>query len=405
MREGRSALPTTSRGEPLPIFVTTFLAAAIEVSQGVPSMSMTTSPSDPGQASASAEPDPDDAAEIIAGGPLTSEGPGSPRPARNAIIAAVALCLIVSAFFLSFCAALGQPTVRDMTIAVSAPAPIVTSLQAAGGLHPRPVADAAAARAAVLHRRADGAIVIQHGTHLTTYVAAGGGRAADLALTAIGQHLAGQLGTTARVQDLAPLAPGDPSGIIGFYSIVFLTIGASFGATVMGRILGTVRRPVQLLERTITLLAYTSLLAAVVTGLAGGALHALVGSPAQVFLVLWAYTLAVGGAVTGVAAAFGTTASLALIILVVIVGNPSSGGPVGPALLPPFFRTLSPYIPQGGGLWLLRDVLYFGSHELTRGAACLLAWGGSGLLLASLAVLCREITNRRTARNSAGTEG
>jgi hypothetical protein len=166
MREGRSALPTTSRGEPLPIFVTTFLAAAIEVSQGVPSMSMTTSPSDPGQASASAEPDPDDAAEIIAGGPLTSEGPGSPRPARNAIIAAVALCLIVSAFFLSFCAALGQPTVRDMTIAVSAPAPIVTSLQAAGGLHPRPVADAAAARAAVLHRRADGAIVVPHGTHL-----------------------------------------------------------------------------------------------------------------------------------------------------------------------------------------------------------------------------------------------
>jgi hypothetical protein len=134
-------------------------------------------------------------------------------------------------------------------------------------------------------------------------------------------------------------------------------------------------------------------------------LHALVGSPAEVFLVLWAYTLAVGGAVTGVAAAFGTTASLALIILVVIVGNPSSGGPVGPALLPPFFRTLSPYIPQGGGLWLMRDVLYFGSHELTRGAACLLAWGGSGLLLASLAVLCREITNRRTARNSAGTEG
>jgi hypothetical protein len=46
------------------------------------------------------------------------------------------------------------------------------------------------------------------------------------------------------VQDLAPLAPADPSGIIDFYSIVFLTIGASFGATVMGRILGTVRRPV-----------------------------------------------------------------------------------------------------------------------------------------------------------------
>jgi hypothetical protein len=141
-------------------------------------MSTTRPPTGPGQPSAHGGPDPDDAAETIAGGPLTSEGPGSPAPARNAMIAAVALCLIVAAFFLSYSAAFGKPTVRDMTIAVSAPAPIVTGLQAAGGLHPRPVADAAAARAAVLHRQADGAIVIQHRTHLTTYVAAGAGRSA-----------------------------------------------------------------------------------------------------------------------------------------------------------------------------------------------------------------------------------
>jgi hypothetical protein len=50
----------------------------------------------------------------------------------------------------------------------------------------------------------------------------------------------------------------------------------------------TVRRPVQLLERAITLLAYTAMLAAVVTWLADGALHVLVGEPVQVFLVLWA---------------------------------------------------------------------------------------------------------------------
>jgi hypothetical protein len=62
MRGGRPALPSTSRREPFQIFVTTFLAAAIEVSQGVSSMSMTTPPIDPGQASANGEPDPDDAA-------------------------------------------------------------------------------------------------------------------------------------------------------------------------------------------------------------------------------------------------------------------------------------------------------------------------------------------------------
>jgi hypothetical protein len=353
-------------------------------------VSATIPPTGPGEATADGEPDRTTPPRPSP----ASEGSGSPVPARSAIIAAVALCLIVSAFFLSYSAAFGTPIVRDMTIAVTGPARVVTGLRAADGLHSLPVADAAAARAAVLHRQADGAIVIQHGIHLTTYVAAGGGRSADLELSAIGQHLAGQLGTTARVQDLAPLAPDDQTGNIEYYSIVFLTIGAGVGATVMGRVLGTVGRPVQLLERTITLLAYTSLLAAAVTGLADGVLHALAGHPGQLFFVLWAYTLAVGGAVTGVAAAFGTLASPVLMILIVLVGNPSAGGPVSTASLPAFFRTLSPYIPQGGGLWLVRDVLYFGSDELARGAICLLAWGGGGLLLAGLAVVGREITNR-----------
>ena len=160
---------------------------------------------------------------------------------------------------------------------------------------------------------------------------------------------------------------------------------------------------VHLVERTITLLAYTALLAAIITWLADGAMHALAGEPGQVFLVLWAYALAIGGAVTGVAAAFGPAAGVVLTIFLVIIGNPSSGGPVSTALLPAFFRTLNPYLPQGGGLWLLRDVVYFGSHELTRGAVCLLAWGGSGLLLASIAVLGREIANRRTTRTSTRT--
>jgi hypothetical protein len=360
-------------------------------------------PTGPGQASAQDEPDPPGAAEITAGSPPTSDAPGSPVPGRNAIIAAIGLCLLVSAFFISYAAAFGKPAVRDMTVAVSAPAPVAAGLRAAAGLHPQPVADAAAARAAVLQRRADGAIVLQHGTHLTIYVATGGGRSASLALIAIGQHLASHLHATAQVHDLAPLAPGDPAGTIEFYTIVFLTVGAALGATVIGRLIGTVRRPVQLLERTISLLAYTALLAAVVTWLADGAFHALVGSPGQVFLVLWAYVLAVGGAVTGVAAVFGVAAGAVLTVFLIIVGNPSSGGPVATPLLPAFFRALNPYLPQGGGLWLLRDVVYFGSRDLTRGAACLLAWGGGGLLLACISVLRREIASRRASSSSPRT--
>ena len=60
-----------------------------------------------------------------------------------------------------------------------------------------------------------------------------------------------------------------------------------------------------------------------------GVLHALTGHPWQVFGALWLYSMAVGGAITGAAAAFGTVASMALTAFLVVVGNAAAAGPWG----------------------------------------------------------------------------
>lgn len=125
---------------------------------------------------------------------------------------------------------------------------------------------------------------------------------------------------------------------------------------------GPVRRASTLALRTLTLSAYAAMLAGVVTIYVDAALGALTGHPWQVFGALWLYAMAVGGAVTGVAAAFGTVASMTLTAFLVIVGNAAAAGPVGRPLLTGFYTTFNHIVPQGSGVSLLRSVEYFDGH-------------------------------------------
>jgi hypothetical protein len=99
-----------------------------------------------------------------------------------------------------------------------------------------------------------------------------------------------------------------------------------------------------------------------VTVYTDGALHALTGHPWQVFGALWLYSMAVAGAISGVAAAFGTVASMALTLFLVIIGNAAAAGPVGRPLLSGFYSAFNAVVPQGSGVSLLRSIEYFGGN-------------------------------------------
>ena len=133
-----------------------------------------------------------------------------------------------------------------------------------------------------------------------------------------------------------------------------------------GRLMGTVRKPPTLALRTVTLAGYSALLAGGVTVYVDVVLGALTGHTWQVFGALWLYAMAVGGAITGVAAAFGTVASMALTLFLVVVGNAAAAGPVGTPLLSGFYSTFNAIVPQGSGVSLLRSVSYFGGNGARR---------------------------------------
>ncbi|MBF4571910.1 hypothetical protein ITJ64_05215 [Herbiconiux sp. VKM Ac-1786] len=334
----------------------------------------------------------------VAGGPLTSEGPGSMHRYRNVILGGVAILLLAMAMLTSYSSAFGNPTPNNVHLAVTGDAGTIVALEQQDSLDITVVASEAEAQAAVLARDADGAVVLPSpgaGAAVTTYVASGGGRGLSQAVSGIGDSIAGELNATNETTDLAPLAQNDPVGSIEFYAILFAGLGAALGATIFGRILGTVDTSAKFVERSVVLVAYSGILAGSITVWIDSGLNAVTVDPGAVFAVLWLTAVAIGGAVTGVAALGGTIAALIMTLALVVLGNTSSGGPLGIHLLNDFFQTLYYVFPQGDALDLLRSVQYFDGAAVTGPIIRLGVWATSGILLTLTAMLIRS---RREAK-------
>jgi hypothetical protein len=308
---------------------------------------------------------------------------------RNVALALIGLTVVVVAMIASYSGAFAKPTLHHMAVAVAAPEQVVDGIRGQDALAVTEVGDAAAARQQVYERTTDAAFVVAPNGGMTIYVAGGGGHSVAAAAETVGRGIAAKAGLTANVEDVAPASAGDPSGTVEFYAVIFISIGATVGAAVIGRFMGTVRKPVTLALRTMTLAGYSALLAAGVTVYVDVILGALTGHTWQLFGVLWLYAMAVGGAVTGVAAAFGTVASMALTLFLVVIGNAAAAGPVGRPLLSGFYSTFTAIVPQGSGVSLLRSVEYFGGNGAQTPLLTLAIWGAAGCVLAIAATASR----------------
>ena len=163
----------------------------------------------------------------------------------------------------SYSGAFAKPTLHHLAVAVAGPSrsstasAIRTPSRSPGGRR-------AAAREQVYDRKADAAFVVEPPGQLEIYVAGGGGRSVANAAEAVGRGIAAKAGLTPDVTDVAPTTAGDPQGTVEFYAVIFLSIGATVGATIFGRMMGSVRA-VDAGLRTLSLATYSALLAGGVT--------------------------------------------------------------------------------------------------------------------------------------------
>jgi hypothetical protein len=299
------------------------------------------------------------------------------------------MTLVVVAMIASYSGAFAKPTLHHLEVAVAAPPQVVDGIRGQDALAVNEVGDDTAARREVYERKADTAFVVTPAGEMKIYVAGGGGRSVATAAETVGRAIADKAGLRPAVEDVAPASAGDPSGTVEFYAVIFISIGASVGAALVGRLMGAVRRPSTLALRTMTLVGYSALLAGGVTLYVDGVLGALTGHSWQVFGALWLYAMAVGGAITGVAAAFGTVASMVLTLFLVVIGNAAAAGPVGRPLLSDFYSMFTTIVPQGSGVSLLRSVEYFGGNGAQTPLVTLAMWGAAGCVLAIAATAAR----------------
>jgi hypothetical protein len=129
---------------------------------------------------------------------------------------------------------------------------------------------------------------------------------------------------------------------------------------------------------------------AVVSGLGGAILVGpVLGTLTGHFSALWA----IGSLVVFAAAAttmalqilLGTAGIGVAILVFVVLGNPSAGGPYPSMLLPPFWRVIGPALPPGAGTTIVRNTVYFDGSATSGPLWVLAAYAAGGLAVSLLA--------------------
>jgi hypothetical protein len=70
----------------------------------------------------------------------------------------------------------------------------------------------------------------------------------------------------------------------------------------------------------------------------------------------------------------GAAGTLLTIIVIMMFGNPSSGGSIGVPYLPAFWRAIGPFLPPRNAYILLHNAIYFHGNGTTQALVVLLLY-------------------------------
>lgn len=341
---------------------------------------------------------------------MSSQSQGFVRELKDAVsgrtaVLVIGVLLLQLGFITSYVGALHAPKPYRLSIGVAAPAQqqpqLVGALDQVPGQAVRatPVADQDTAIARIKDQKLYAALVVDpSGTQDTLLVASARGKSAATAAQSIVTPLEQQQGRTVRTQDVVPLPPGDANGLTSFYLVIGWCVGGYLVASILGISAGS--RPAnrdRALIRTGVLALYSIAAGLGGTLIAGPILNALPGSIAGLWGVGSLVVFAVGTVTMALECLFDLVGIGLAVLLFVVLGNPSAGGVFPPPLMPPFWRAIGAWLPNGAGTDATRSIAYFGATNLTVPLLVLAAWAVAGLAVTLVAVSTRPRGGREVA--------
>ncbi len=317
--------------------------------------------------------------------------------APRTLLLGIGVLLLQFAFILSYIGAFHSPSPHRIPVTVVAPSQVVGQIvDQLNGTAGQPVTasastDEQAAREALRTGETSGVYVLSTTDDRDSLlVASGGGTAVATAVEQLFTMAAQTHGRTVAVEDVVPLDPGDARGLSGFYLVIGWAVGGYLFAAMLGVAKGS--RPATLPRAAWRLGATVPY--ALASGLGGAViaepvLHALNGHFMHIAGIGVLVTLSAATVTIALQTLFGVIGIGLTVVIFVILGNPSAGGAYQPALLPPFWRAISPYLPNGAGTDAIRRIVYFDGYGLIHPLVVLLVWviGGAVLTLAASAIM------------------
>ncbi len=311
-------------------------------------------------------------------GPATN--PPSRRGAVIGMLVALGICAVMQCLFATtYMDAEHAPKASNLPIGVVGTSPILAEAEKAISLKVTQYPSESAVKTAIDQARIFGALVSSGGTN-TLIVVPSMSDLAPLDLAVRFEAAARATGQTLTVQQYAPLplAAKDPFGLVQGLMLVPLLIGGYMSSTLLMAATGKAAGR----WRAAQLAGF-----AVVSGLVIDLVvcYWLQGFPSSRFWITWPICSLIVTVVAFVAAVLqkllGPIGTLVTVIVVILLGNPSSGGASGVPYLPTFWRDLGPYLPPRNAYILLHHSIYFDGHGTSEALTNLLIYLGAAALV------------------------
>lgn len=302
------------------------------------------------------------------------DGARSGSAARSAVgvLRPVAAVLTIGLIFVTvYLAAFHAPRPHHLPVAVDGTSQQARSLRTSlnhsipDGFRVTRVTSDRQARDAIEHRRAYAALVAHGNTRTLLYAGANGPAVTSLLDIVFGRVAGGPITT----QDVQPAAAGDTRSLSIFYT--------AFGVVLAGFLFGTLTyqtAPRLALPARLGSLALFGIAAGAAVVLIAKAFGAVPGPYAALAAVIALMAIAAGGASMTLIRLLGAPGVGVGAVLLVVLGNSTSGGVLPRDFLPGWLHPLSEVLPVGVGVRAVNGLAYFRDDGLITGLAVLLGW-------------------------------